>query len=66
MPVMEKETITLSRQALGFLRQLEDFWWEVSECVHCKTIVLDYELISLENDDPDCGCNDDHNNEEVA
>ena len=53
---MDVQTLSLSRQALGFLRELENFWWEVSECVHCQTIVLDSELVGEDVEVPECGC----------
>ena len=48
-------TMTLSDKAMAFLQQLDVFWWEVSECTKCQTIVLDSELVESE-DELDCGC----------
>jgi len=38
-------TITLSDEAMAFLQQIDTFWWGVSECTKCQTIVLDSELV---------------------
>jgi len=48
-------TLTLSDKAMIFLQQLDAFWWEVSQCTKCHTVVLDSELVASE-DGLDCGC----------
>ena len=49
-------TIHLSDKAMRFLQQIDAFWWEVSECAKCHTIVLDSELVGEDVEVPDCGC----------
>ena len=49
-------TMKLSDKAMLFLQQIDAFWWEVSECVKCQTIVLDSELVGEDVEVPDCGC----------
>ena len=51
-----RTTLTLSDEAMLFLQQLDTFWWEVSECVKCNTIVLDSELVGEDVEIADCGC----------
>ena len=49
-------TMTLSDKAMAFLQQIDTFWWEVSECTKCQTIVLDSELVGEDVEIADCGC----------
>ena len=49
-------TMTLSDKAMAFLQQIDTFWWEVSECTKCQTIVLDSELEGEDVEIADCGC----------
>ena len=49
-------TMKLSDKAMLFLQQIDAFWWEVSECVKCQTMVLNSELVGEGVEVPDCGC----------
>ena len=53
---MANVIMTLSDKAMGFLQELDAFWWQVSECVKCQTIVLDSELVGEDVEVPECGC----------
>jgi len=48
-------TLVLSKEAMSFLHDIDGFWWEVSECTKCHTLVLDSELVDGV-EVPNCGC----------